>query len=358
MAEEMISVIVPVYMGEQWLNRCIEAIRNQSFQNLEIVLVDDGSPDNSGQICDETAAIDDRIKVVHKENGGLSDARNAGIKAAAGKYIMFVDEDDYIHPDMAKILYQTLKKTEADIVVCDFLPISDKEKVIYPKIDLTAEPKCFEGQEIMNQLYYRNLMTVVAWNKLYRKEVFEKHGYIKGRVHDDESAIHFILHACRRTAYIDEKLYYYVQREGSITSNRKWNYYSDGWQAYGERLAFLEENGYAEMASFTKEHMLHYVVTYYKMLRGSAQADEVKKQMRLTFKELLRDEELMQRLSPALRRSYKCFALHPVFYRLSLGMESIGSNIKRIIRGIGHRVKKLIKKADGCKNKNQDGREQ
>ena len=344
MAEEMISVIVPIYMGEKWLPRCIEAIRNQSFQNLEIILVNDGSPDNSGRVCEEFAAIDNRIKIVHKENGGLSDARNAGIAVAAGQYIMFVDEDDYIHPDMAKILYQTMKATKADIVVCDFLPVSDEAKVEYPQITQTAEPVCFEGQEIMNQLYYRNLLTVVAWNKLYKKEVFAKHGYIKGRVHDDESAIHFILHACKKTAYIEEKLYYYVQREGSITSKRKWNYYSDTWQAYEERLAFLEENGYVQMASYTKEHMLHYAVTYYKMLKGSPEAKEIAKEMRTVFKTLLTHDDIRQKLSPDLRREYKCFALHPVCYDIYVWFEAVDRKMRSFIRAVGHKVKHLIKK--------------
>lgn len=336
--EEMISVIVPIYMGEQWLARCIEAIRKQSFQNIEIILVNDGSPDGSGKICDEFAAIDSRIKVVNKENGGLSDARNAGLAAATGACIMFVDEDDYIHPDMAAILYQTMEKTGADIVVCDFVPVPDTEIFEYPAITQLSEPVCFEGEEIMNQLYYRNLLTVVTWNKLYRKEVFAKHGYIKGRVHDDESAIHFILHACQKTAYIKEKLYYYVQREGSITSNRKWNYYSDGWQAYEERLAFLEENGYPQMASFTKEHMLHCVVTDYKILQRNPEAKKTAAHMRAVFKELMADEEVLKRIPAKVRRRYRCFAIHPVLFQVCVGLE----NGYKIMWGAARKVKRTL----------------
>lgn len=344
MAEEMISVIVPVYMGEQWLPRCIESIRNQSFQNLEIILVNDGSPDNSGKVCEEYAGLDDRITVVHKENGGLSDARNAGIAASSGQYIMFVDEDDYIHPDMVQILYRTMQETNADMVLCDFVPVPDEAKIDYPAITQVESPVCFEGGEVMNQLYYRNLLTVVAWNKLYKRAVFNAHGYIKGRVHDDESAIHYILHACKKTAYLKEKLYYYVQREGSITSKRRWNYYSDSWQAYEERLAFLEENGYEEMASFTKEHMLHYAVTYWKMLKGSTTAKAIANGMRKTFKDLLKHEDVRQRLSSKLMRKYRCFAIHPVCYSVYVWIEKVCTAVFGLIRGVGHKIKCLMKR--------------
>lgn len=342
--EDIISVIVTVYMVEQWLARCIGAIRNQSIANLEIVLVNDGSPDGSEAICREFAAVDSRIKIVNKENGGLSEARNAGLAAAAGAYIMFVDADDYIHPDMAKILYNTMKKTDADIVVCDFLPVADKEEPAYPKITELSEPVCYEGREIMNQLYYQNLQTVVAWNKLYKKKVFAEHGYIKGRIHDDESAIHFILHACKKTAYIKEKLYYYVQREGSMSSSRKWNYYSDGWQAYEERLAFLMENGYEQMAAFTKGHMLHYAVTQYKVLGSQPEAKAFLKHMRAVFKDMMADKEFQKGIPSDLRRRYRCFALHPACYGIYTAVESFCKKVMGVIRAVGHKVKNVLRK--------------
>ncbi len=344
MAEEMISVIVPVYMGEQWLPRCIESIRNQSFRDLEIILVNDGSPDNSGKVCEEYATIDDRIKVVNKENGGLSDARNAGIAAATCQYIMFVDEDDYIHPDMIQILYRTMQETNADIVLCDFVPVPDEADIDYPAITQVEDPICFEGREVMNQLHYRNLLTVVAWNKLYKRAVFDTHGYIKGRVHDDESAIHYILHACKKTAYLKEKLYYYVQREGSITSKRNWNYYSDAWQALEERLVFLKENGYEEMVSFTKEHMLHYAFTHYKNLKGNVQAKEKGREIRKVFKDLLTHDDVRQRLSSKLKHKYRCFAIHPVCGRMYEWFEMVGNKTYEVVRSVGHKVKQLLKR--------------
>ena len=118
--EELISVIVPIYKVEHYLPKCIDSIIHQTYQNLEIILVDDGSPDNCPEICDEYAKRDKRIKVVHQENGGLSAARNSGVEMANGEFLCFVDSDDYIHPKMYEILYKNLKKFKADISICDY----------------------------------------------------------------------------------------------------------------------------------------------------------------------------------------------------------------------------------------------
>ena len=127
--QDLISVVVPVYKVADLLPKCVESILVQSYHNLEIILVDDGSPDNCGDICEQYAKKDHRIKVVHKKNGGLSSARNAGIDVHTGKYILFVDSDDYIDSKMIEILYQNLQATGADISICDYVPFSDKKQV-------------------------------------------------------------------------------------------------------------------------------------------------------------------------------------------------------------------------------------
>ena len=340
MTDEKVSIIVPVYMGAQWLPRCIDSIVGQTNKNLEIILVDDGSPDNSGDICEKYATNDSRIKVVHKDNGGLSDARNAGINEANGNYIMFVDEDDYIHPQMVDIMLQTMLHTEADIVVCDFQAVPDNKEVDYQNIVPREQRICFEGQEIMNQLYYRNLLTVVAWNKMYKKSVFLQHRYIKGRVHDDESAIHYFLHDCQKIVYINQKLYYYVQREGSITSKRKWNYYSDAWQAYTERLIFLEKHGYEKMAYWTKEQMLNYAVKNYKEIRGDDNAKKALKEIKLFFNVILNSSEVQNNLSFDLKRKYRCFAINPILYSAYAWFEQLFVKSVDISKKIWRKIKK------------------
>lgn len=316
MADKLISVIVPVYMGEQWLPRCIDTIINQTYSNLDIILVNDGSPDNSGTICDEYACKDARIRVVHKENGGLSDARNAGLDVARGDYIMFVDEDDMIHPQMVSIMLKTITDNDADIAVCKFEMVPDVDIDQYAHLSENPRVECFEQPDIMNQLYYRNLLTVVAWDKMYRKEVFEKSRYIKGRIHDDESAIHYILHACKRVAYLDEKLYYYVQREGSITSKRKIAYYYDGWRAYEERYDFLKHHGYGQMAIWTKHHMLHLVTHNYESMASDSEGTQILSEMLAKCADIIKEPEVYENLSDELKVKYVDFLKDPQeFYR-------------------------------------------
>ena len=204
----LISVIVPIYKVEAYLKKCIKSIQNQTYSNLEIILVDDGSPDGCGAICDRYAKEDTRIRVIHKENGGLSDARNKGLDIATGEYILFVDSDDYIHPQMVEILLQHLEVVDADMAVCGFKTVEENEEVIFDCFDICETAgrekktevvgidagEVFEGQAVMNNLQYKNLLTVVAWNKLYKAELFAELRYPKGRVQEDEFLVHHILH--------------------------------------------------------------------------------------------------------------------------------------------------------------------
>ncbi len=342
--EEKISVIVPIYMGAPWLKRCVASIRNQSYTNTEIILVDDGSPDESGEICDELQKTDSRIKVVHKENGGLSDARNAGIAVAGGEYIMHVDEDDYIHPDTLKIMHGVISSTGADIAVFDFEMIPDKLVESFPVIEKVKEPVCYEGQDIMNQLWYKNLRTVVVWDKIYRKSVYDHTCYIKGRIHDDESAIHYILGQCKKIAYVDEKLYYYVQREGSITTQRKWAFYADTFQAYEERLAYLTEQRYTEAVVFTKMQMLHFITTDYPRIKEMPEAAATIKRMRETVKVFLNDTEVTEKLTVEQRKVYRIFAKNPVGYEKKVKRLKSREQAKEAVKNVLRPVKRLIKR--------------
>lgn len=175
-SQELISVIIPIYNVEKYLKKCIDSIINQTYKNLEIILVDDGSPDNCGKICDEYAKKDQRIRVIHKKNGGLSDARNAGIDIAKGKYIAFVDSDDYVEKEYIEIMYKELKKNNVKIVQCGINKISDNEEIIdnygYLKDEL------INSQRIMEEKYTKYpISNVVAWNKLYDIDLFKNIRY-------------------------------------------------------------------------------------------------------------------------------------------------------------------------------------
>ena len=217
----LISVIIPVYKVEQYLEKCIESVCSQTYENLEIILVDDGSPDSCPQICDKWERKDSRIRVIHKKNGGLSDARNAGLKVASGEYIGFVDSDDYIAPEMYATLINSLIKADADVAVCNPEHI-DMDGIILPQ-DSPIRNEVLTPDDVLAKLAYKNsFYYVVAWNKLYSKSVFSDICFPFGKVHEDEFIFHKILYKCDRIVTITDKLYFYRERDGSIMK-REWS---------------------------------------------------------------------------------------------------------------------------------------
>jgi glycosyltransferase involved in cell wall biosynthesis len=171
--KDLVSVIVPVYKVEKYLDRCIKSIREQTYTELEIILVDDGSPDSCGRMCDEYAASDDRIKVIHKQNGGLSDARNAGIEAATGQWIVFVDSDDYISTEMISYLKSVADENSADIAWCRYKETAADEEDAAFDSKGSVEEIC-SGRDAEYLFYRMGMMSecMVAWNKLYSKSLF------------------------------------------------------------------------------------------------------------------------------------------------------------------------------------------
>lgn len=209
-----ISIIVPVYNVEKYLNKCVDSILNQTFKEFELILVDDGSPDNSGAICDQYAEKDSRVRVIHKENGGLSSARNAGIEVAEGKYIGFIDSDDYIAEDMYELLYNNIIKENADLSVCGIYDVYEGKQVVEKKrIRATAT-----AMEAMVLIFEGNNISVHAVNKLYKREIFEAIRYPLGKYHEDSFVIVDILDKCKTVVIDSVQKYYYVHRAESINT--------------------------------------------------------------------------------------------------------------------------------------------
>ncbi len=237
MSEPLISVIVPVYNVEPYLDRCVESIVNQTYRNLEIILVDDGSPDRCPQMCEAWAERDARIRVIHKENGGLSDARNAGMAVASGELIGFVDSDDWILQDFFRILYDGLSKNDADISVCDIL-ITDKDCVSYQsRTEFVYAIRNFE--DAFADILRNKGIRAVAWNKLYRRWILENEAYPVGKYHEDEFLTYQLLDKAKRIIYVNCPLYCYYQRPESIMHSVTVKHL-DVLDAHYERLAFLE----------------------------------------------------------------------------------------------------------------------
>ena len=240
---DLISVIIPVYKVEKYLCRCVDSVLEQTYTNMEIILVDDGSPDNCPVMCDEYARQDSRVKVIHQENAGLSGARNAGIDMAQGQWLAFVDSDDYLAADFLERLYQACVDTGSSLSVCRWEYVRGET---IPEHG-TGETRVYTGREMLANLYVPDgAYFVVAWNKLYRKELFEDIRYPLGRIHEDEATTYRIYDKVKKAAYVDRSLYGYFVTTVSIT--RGFNPKRMDWvTAVAERLDFFEQKGYTEL---------------------------------------------------------------------------------------------------------------
>jgi len=210
---DLISVIVPVYKVEPYLKKCVESIMNQTYRNLEIILINDGSPDKCGEICEELAKSDSRIKVIHKENGGQSEARNVGIENATGKYIAFVDSDDYIAKDMYEVLYKDLKENDADISMISVAMLRENKKEFTGTN--TGKKYVYENEEVLKELLLGNNIKGYVWDKLYKKEVFDEVRFIPGVIYEDMRILVTIMSKVKRVVFYDVMKYYYIRRVNS-----------------------------------------------------------------------------------------------------------------------------------------------
>lgn len=210
-------MIVPIYNVEPYLDRCIASILEQTYTNLEVILVDDGSTDESGRICDRWSGRDDRILVLHRKNGGLADARNAGLDRAAGDYLVFVDGDDYIDPVLIRYCLDTLKKSRVDMVLFDYHRVNEADNGL-------AESEGRPHEKRVNQKRLSDLClctgkrSMAVWNKFYRRRIWEQLRFPAGRVAEDSFVLLDILMRVEHAVISDKKLYYYRRRTGSITN--------------------------------------------------------------------------------------------------------------------------------------------
>lgn len=211
--EGLISVIIPVYKVEKFLDKCIKSVVEQLYTNLEIILVDDGSPDKCPIMCDMWAERDKRIKVIHKSNGGLSDARNAGIQIAEGDYISFVDSDDWIAPNMYQIMIDTIQKENADICACGIMvSYSDSEG----EKPLNLPSIIGDSEKILELIYNDTQYPVATWNKLYRRKCWKNLRFPVGKICEDAFTTYLLVANAKKIVQISEPLYYYRIRSNSI----------------------------------------------------------------------------------------------------------------------------------------------
>ena len=213
-----ISVIVPVYKVEKYLNECIDSILAQTFTDFELILVDDGSPDNCPAMCDAAAEKDDRIRVIHKPNGGVSSARNAGLDAMRGNWFCFIDSDDMVAADYLEALYQKTKEEHPDIVICDIVHVNEEGTPI-PHEDVRILDEVVSQDEYIRKIVLEPLE--VPFCKIFRSESFKGQRFLEGRIYEDALFAAQTADCVRKAVLVQKHLYYYRQRNGSTTHRKR-----------------------------------------------------------------------------------------------------------------------------------------
>ncbi len=238
--DSLISVIVPIYNVEKYLQKCVDSIINQTYKNLEIILVDDGSPDNCPKMCDDYAEKDSRIKVVHKENGGLSDARNVGMEVATGEYVSFIDSDDYISLDFYETLLETIVDNDSDIVECGVVKFYENEK--FDKYNDDLKVTNYDTVDALDGLISESPFKQHVWNKLYKSNIALDIPYAVGKLNEDEFWTYQIFGKAKKVTRINKTMYYYFQRNGSIMGNGYNIKRLDALEGKMNRQAYIEKN--------------------------------------------------------------------------------------------------------------------
>lgn len=311
---DLISVIIPVYNVEEYLDRCLMSVVKQSYKELEIILVDDGTKDSSGRMCDTWAEKDDRIKVIHKPNGGLSSARNSGLDIITGKYVMFVDSDDVLSEKLISTLYTRLTESQSDLSICDPLHIFDNTP---PKFEDTGETRILEPVVAIQEMWYQKSFLASAWGKLYKSELFNDIRFTVGRFYEDIDIMHEIFWKCNKIAYCNAKLYGYVHRDESITTQKFSQKDLDIFIISNKILRFATENDKTLLPA-AKSYATVAAFRIYLNAPESGFEDAVKQAEQTIAKyghEVLHDDNIRSKQKYALIMFFYCRPIMKLVYR-------------------------------------------
>ena len=324
-----ISIIMPIYNGKDYIHRSVDSLVNQTFKDLEIILVDDGSTDGSGEICNEYASKDSRIKVIHQENGGPAKARNTGVAASTSPFIGFVDCDDYATSIMFEVLYGLIKKTDSDIACCNSDVFDGLGNKRYFNPDFTNYD-VWEGQDI----YYRHVVqenryiSTAMWDKLYKREIVLSYPFEENKAFEDLRLIPKFLTKCKRVVYTGQPLYRYFENKNSLTRGRYFNKHWLEWlDANNERLKIYEQ--------YSPDNVKYIYAIYVDnalsiMFRGRHHIDlkPVRKQIRTEMFDVLKKFPDLP-LSSKCRKKLRLFKFsRPLYY---ISMFIYDSIIRKII---------------------------
>ena len=294
--EDLISVVIPVYNVEKYLSKCLESIINQTYKNIEIICVNDGSEDNCSKILSEYKKRDNRIKIINKENGGLSSARNAGIDISTGKYITFIDSDDYIDEDCIEFLYKEIIENNADLSVCS-------HKVLYENggvIDKATHNKyIYNSEQALKKMLYDQDYDISAWAKLYNKKLFKNVRYPNGRIFEDSATTYKLMDNARIIAVNSESKYNYIIRKNSITTNDFSLKRLDLIKSTEEMCDYINSK-YKDLRAGTKRRLVYaYLSTLTQLLKSNHKNPEIEKDLcdfiKRNSKIVLKDKETPKR---------------------------------------------------------------
>lgn len=280
--EPLISVIIPVYKAESYMGKCMDSVLNQTYRNLEIILVDDGSPDRSGELCDRYAQEDPRVRVIHKKNGGAADARNHGLDAASGDYIAFIDSDDWVETDMYECLMRELQKNHAKLCVCGRYDVVNGEKLIGLGPTRNAY---LDEKEAFRALLREEELDSAPWDKLYDKSIFEELRFPVGVINEDAAIIHQIIANAGGVCLLNKRACYYNHHAGSVTKT-----------GFSEKNLVIKKHAEQTVAYITKKYpelsdeaQAYLAKRYIELCVYIAQADRaVQNERNALTKELMR----------------------------------------------------------------------
>ncbi|WP_298770870.1 glycosyltransferase [uncultured Fibrobacter sp.] len=253
----LVSIVIPVYKVENFLSNCIESVLRQTFKDFELILVDDGSPDNCGKICEDYAQNDSRIKVIHQSNGGLSAARNSGIDIAKGDYLTFIDSDDFVFPHYLETLVKMCRDNDADMSVCGLVRCSAKDSLSDVFEDVSKMDFKIFAENKMDFLFSTKQMYTTAWGKLYKRFIFDTLRYPVGKHHEDLFVTYKTIHLANKVVICDYPGYVYRMNEKSIVNE---SYTPQKWhtiEACLERGQFIELN-YPEQKKYAYRAVVYY----------------------------------------------------------------------------------------------------
>lgn len=335
-----ISIIVPVYKVEDYLERCIDSILDQTYKDLEVILVDDGSPDSCGSICDSYREKDKRVRVIHQKNGGLSAARNSGIEIATGAYLLFIDSDDWIKQDLCASVWKAAVSRDADIVVFGYSIINEELQILSDKV--VSGRHMITGKQALKDLL-SNKIENYAWNKLYKKELFLDVRYPKGFVWEDVGTTYKLFLKAEKVFLLDRSYYYYFQRSTNITSNITTKALYDIFTLRRKRYEDLQcyDSSIAELGF---QELVDSAFAYYNW-GVCPPVDQEKLQEAEAF--FAKEKGRILSEAGVLRRLYYTM---PVLYR-TIAKVRYNRRMKSLIKNTVFGIKSLVKKINGCKRK-------